>query len=364
MFAAPTRVAPLVATATATARTSDAKPVSDSLSPPAASLHFLVAADWGGLPVWPWVTPAQRGVAAAMGRVAEAEHSAFCLSLGDHFYFHGVRSAEDKRWRRTFERPFSAPALKAPGFFRVVAGNHDHAGNISAQLAYASRPRSRWRYPALQHAWRETLADEQRTSVAFVLIDTVELCGMPRARGAPPRATRAWAWVERALAAAEDADYIVVGGHYPVHSPSSHGPTACLQRRLQPLLRRHRASVYVSGHDHALFHVTDDGGGAEGGASPVQFHGVGAGFMTTNSRRHAHTCAAQLRFHHRHARTRDALVAGGFAGVRVTSGEGMTVEHIDSEGRTLYSHTVPPRGGWAAERANGRAGKRENVCFA
>ena len=37
--------------------------------------------------------------------------------------------------------------------------HHDHAGNITAQLAYAARPGSRWRYPALQHAWRETLPE-------------------------------------------------------------------------------------------------------------------------------------------------------------------------------------------------------------
>lgn len=98
-----------------------------------SSLHFLITADWGGLPLWPWVTPAQRKVAAAMGRVAKARGSAFALSLGDHFYFHGVRSANDPRFRRTFERAFSAAALQGASFWRIAAGNHDHAGNITAQ---------------------------------------------------------------------------------------------------------------------------------------------------------------------------------------------------------------------------------------
>jgi hypothetical protein len=232
------------------------------------ALHFLVTSDWGGLPVWPWVTPGQRKVAAALGRVAQARRSAFVLSLGDHFYFHGVRSADDPRWRRTFEQVFTAPSLQGAGFWRIAAGNHDHAGNITAQLAYASRLGSRWRYPALQHAWREELlpsaekktaekktpelrpgdqatvgsgsvgdaalaapgavapgaSADEKVVVGFVLVDTVLLCGASSAESKPvARATarrfgnaeRHWEWVEAALGGMEDADYVVVGeqGH-------------------------------------------------------------------------------------------------------------------------------------------------------
>ena len=146
-----------------------------------ADLHFLVTADWGGLPVWPWVSPAQTRVAAAMGDVAERHGARFVLSLGDHFYFHCIRSADDPRWQRTFEEPFAAPSLLGEGFWRIVSGNHDHAGNLSGLLEYAARPGSRWHYPAVQHSWRETLDDDDSTTtVDFVLIDTVLLCGMPR----------------------------------------------------------------------------------------------------------------------------------------------------------------------------------------
>uniref|UniRef100_A0A7S4B5I7 Calcineurin-like phosphoesterase domain-containing protein n=2 Tax=Chrysotila carterae TaxID=13221 RepID=A0A7S4B5I7_CHRCT len=160
----------------------------------AAALHFLVVSDWGGLPVWPWVTPAQIGVADAMGRIASRHNSKFALSLGDHFYFSGVRDEKDPRFRRTFERAFRAPSLLAPGFFRVVAGNHDHDGNISAQLAYASRRNSRWYYPALQYAWRESVPSGDGAVVAFVLIDTVLLCGMPR-QPPPADAETHWRWL-------------------------------------------------------------------------------------------------------------------------------------------------------------------------
>ena len=211
-----------------------------------ADLHFLAVGDWGGLPFPPWASPAQLGVARAMGEVASQQNSSFVLSVGDHFYFRGVRSADDKRWRRSFEQVYDHESLSGPGFWRAVAGNHDHEGNITGQLAYASRPSSRWHYPSLQYSWREELQDDAGTSVDFVMLDTVMLCGLPRRASYRWReSAEHWRWAKEALLGS-GAAFLVVAGHYPVHSPSSHGPTECLVRRLEPLLRRSRASVYLS----------------------------------------------------------------------------------------------------------------------
>ena len=201
-----------------------------------ADLHFLAVGDWGGLPFYPWCTPGQQRVAVAMATVTERHSSDFVLSLGDHFYFHGVTSADDARWRRSFERVYHHEALQGAGFWRVVAGNHDHDGSVDAQLEYAARPDSRWYYPAHQYAWRSELGDEAGTAVDFVMLDTVLLCGLPRRKGyRHAEAAGHWRWAEAALRGS-DAAYLVVAGHYPVHSPSMHGPTACLRRRLEPLL--------------------------------------------------------------------------------------------------------------------------------
>ena len=149
--------------------------------------------------------------------------------------------------------------------------------------------------------------------------------------------------------------------------------SACLQRRLRPLLERHVATIYVSGHDHALFHVAQvehvaicccGGGGdavhvaqvRDGGAATVHYHGVGAGFTTSASARHVGTCDSgqsggnsggnsgksgrRLLFHHRGRPV--AVARGGFAGARVRA-DGVTVTHYDAGGRALYSHTAPRR---------------------
>lgn len=308
-----------------------------------SDLSFLATADWGGLPVWPWKTPGQIRVAKGMGHIAERQSSKFVLSLGDHFYFHGVLSADDRRWKQTFDQVYAARSLQGAGFWRVVGGNHDHAGNVSAQLAYAARAGSRWHYPALQYRWREVLDDESGTSIDFVMIDTVLLCGMPGRRPKPGASAR-WAWVERALAASQ-ADFLVVGGHYPVHSPSSHGPSRCLQTKLEPLLQRASASVYLSGHDHCLFHA--------GAAGSTQFHGVGAGFTASRSQKNRRTMTkrAPLRFFFG-GRGRLHVLTGGFAAVSV-SAAGLTVTHYDDQGKALHSSTVPPR----ATAGHGDSGK-------
>ncbi|KAL1511847.1 hypothetical protein AB1Y20_005132 [Prymnesium parvum] len=305
-----------------------------------ADLHFLVTADWGGLPCWPWVSPAQLRIASAMGELARRQRPRFVLSLGDHFYFRGVQHADDPRFERTFESAFSDASLQGSGFWKIVSGNHDHEGNVSAQLEYAARAGSRWHYPAMQHTWRETFGPrDARTTVDFVLIDTVLLCGMPD--GKPPSdAGKHWQWVEDALLAS-DADFLVVGGHYPVHSPSRHGPTRCLVNRLKPLLERAQASLYFSGHDHCLFHIEEKSKRRTG----PHYHGVGAGFTTSKSQRHLHTVPPHaLRFFYDGAVRPFNIVSGGFAVASVSAGA-LTVAHYSAGGRRLYQSTVRPRTG-------------------
>eukprot|EP00954_Amorphochlora_amoebiformis_P003533 273738-Amorphochlora_amoeboformis.AAC.1 len=65
-------------------------------------------------------------------------------------------------------------------------------------------------------------------------------------------------WIASALKSSK-ADFLLVGGHYPVYSIGSHGPTPLLELLLKPLLEEAGAH-YLCGHDHDLEHI-DDGHG-------------------------------------------------------------------------------------------------------
>ena len=111
-----------------------------------AKLDFLVMADWGGSEVSPYTTGGELGCGVVMGTMTPQVDAKFALAVGDNFYSHGVPGNEhDPRFENTFEKAFPSPNLQADDFFRVVAGNHDHLGNVTAQIAYADHSK-RWRF--------------------------------------------------------------------------------------------------------------------------------------------------------------------------------------------------------------------------
>ena len=136
----------------------------------------------------PWTTFAQVQTAEGMGAAAEELGATFALALGDNFYFSGISDVcfptlgcplspssnsrsdvHSARFNDSFESVFTAPSLQSEaGFsFYVVGGNHDHGGNITAQVEY-SAVSPRWVFPSCYYTWSKQV--DSRTIIQFVCV--------------------------------------------------------------------------------------------------------------------------------------------------------------------------------------------------
>lgn len=285
-------------------------------------LVFQSLGDWG------WGNEAQRRVAAAMARVAEAEGCDFIVSVGDNFYPEGVAGIDDPKWRTHFEDIYTAPALQVP--WHVAIGNHDYDGDVDSQIEYTGH-NWRWRMPSHYFKVSEMLADG--TAVDFFFTDTHPI----------RRAYRNWVrlvyfppgeqieWLERELAASR-ADWKIVVGHHPVYSGGRHGNTDGLIEQFVPLFKRHGVQAYLNGHNHNLEHIVADG-----------IH-----YLTSGA-------AAQPKQVTTIPGSRFAFTGLGFMNARL-SRDFLVIEFFDAEAKPLHRATIPRTAGVArqdhpAERA-------------
>jgi len=311
----------------------------------ATALQAMVMGDWGGLPVTGY-TPGEKAMATALGDQAGKVGASFTLALGDNFYFKGVSSVDDPRFRTTFENVFTSPNLQGDNHFRILAGNHDHYGNVTAQLAYTERS-ARWHFPSLHYDFVERAPDGSTLQV--VMIDTVELVGLaddgftvdgihgPRVTSGysgpadPLRAEMQWDWLNSSLARST-ADYLIVAGHYPVWSICEHGPTDGLVDRLKPLLEKYRVTAYLAGHDHCAQYLEDGSG--------VAYHGIGASNVCDSSKAHSDAVpAGSLKWHYEAGLF--GYLKGAFGQLEVSKA-GLVVRHYASDGDLIYDAAPKP----------------------
>jgi len=326
----------------------------------AAADVFFVMGDWGGQQDSPYTTFAEQKVAKAMQAGAAASGATFTVVLGDNFYQEGIETdVSDPRFKTTFEDVFTGPALQGPAYqFYILAGNHDHYGNVSAEIAYSSLS-SRWIFPSLYYTFTKTTSDG--LTIQFVMIDTVILTGNSDLPGGgqlagdalpgPANVAEAdaqWTWINKTLATST-ADFLIVAGHYPVWSVCEHGPTSLLVSTLKPLLEQYKVTAYLAGHDHCVEYV-DEGLG-------VQYHGIGASHGCDASQAHMSSVpAGSLKYYYDAPPTDDKLAddqiltaddvnpaVGAFASVSVSS-KGFIVKHLTDTGKVLYTApTLPSR---------------------
>eukprot|EP01083_Nonionella_stella_P060893 158811_1 len=110
-----------------------------------SSLDILVMGDWGGSPNKPYTTSDEVDSAKIMGEIGSNFNVDYVWGLGDNFYDNGVKNEYDARFKETFEDVFTASSLEHIPFY-IVAGNHDHHGNVSGEIFYSNHS-SRWIFP-------------------------------------------------------------------------------------------------------------------------------------------------------------------------------------------------------------------------
>lgn len=307
-------------------------------------INLMVLGDWGGVPVPPYSTPGQRAVAESMGRVASELSASAVLALGDNFYFEGIRTdSANSRFEDTWNSVYSASSLQVPWY--MIAGNHDHYGNVTAQVEY-SDVSDRWNFPSLYHTKSFSSVDSS-LSLDVIFIDTVDLSGSsaiidesdPRYYDPlPPRrkedAATQWDWIEAQLKAST-ADHLVVAGHYPLYSVCTHGPTSNLIEHLKPLLVQYGAH-YMAGHDHCMVSASENdllyvvqGTGNTCCTAPARLDEMPAEYLDW--------------YMSKEKKTDHLGLIGGFSTL-TASKEGAKILFYDQDGNELYStKTVPPR---------------------
>merc|ERR1712037_68025 len=180
----------------------------------------------------------------------------FMLSLGDNFYWDGVYNIDDIRFNGTYENVYGFASerenIKNLDFYQIL-GNHDHRRNATAQVIYSHQKETNFKFPDL---WYTFTIEKPKFSVKIIMIDTEIMMGnVKRLPEYPERDYQGeqQQWLDEELENCY-ADYCLVGGHHPVYSVGSHGPTPKIVDRLQPLLEKHHADAYLCGHDHNMQH--------------------------------------------------------------------------------------------------------------
>jgi tartrate-resistant acid phosphatase type 5 len=234
----------------------------------AAPLSLVAIGDWGGESDANPTTAAQIAAAGGMSKISKKIEAEGILLLGDNFYSRGVETNTSTRFNTTFEQVYPEESFSNLPFY-VLAGNHDHKGNVEAQIDYHDMS-DRWHFPKLYYklCFNFTSTSGVQRTVDIIMIDTVTLIGeclnetdFP---GCPlflrPEKVNAanmqWIWLETQLTQST-ADFLWVAGHYPIYSAGSDGTTPLLVTKLLPMLKTHNAH-YISGHDHMHEHIISE----------------------------------------------------------------------------------------------------------
>jgi hypothetical protein len=220
--------------------------------PGSSSFNFIVISDHGRNGYHN-----QKEVADMMGEVADDCSIRFIVTGGDNFQTAGVQSVRDPLWWSNHEDIYTNPSLNVDWY--PALGNHDHGGNIQAQIDYSDISR-RWKMPAPYYTMVKIRNDVR---IRLIILDTysmIEGFSDPDEKYTLKAAQKQVNWVDSVLTV-EKEDWVVIVGHHPVYSAHpSRGNTKELVQYLNPVLNEHDVDFYIGCHDHIFQHLKDTTG--------------------------------------------------------------------------------------------------------
>ena len=226
-----------------------------------SSLDITVAGDWGGDEKYA-TTPRALKLGQSVEAIAQQNDTDFVFLVGDNFYEDGIESVTSARWKTTFQKIFREKYEYSGNLeYYAQTGNHDYKGSVSAQIEY-TKVDKRWVMPDLWFSIPD-LGNFPDFSISFITIDTDLWKGSSSEDQDPANneilveSMKNWLKGELQKADNAKADYIIVAGHHPVYTISDHGNSDWLIEELLPLMKEYDVSLYLSGHDHNLQHLTN-----------------------------------------------------------------------------------------------------------
>ncbi len=203
----------------------------------------------------------QKHMAELMGRVAEAVGPDAFLALGDTHHYLGIESVNDPLWMTNYELIYSHPELQVE--WCPVLGNHEYRGNTQVVIDYSSVSR-RWMMPSRYYT---RIFENDGTRVKVVFIDTTPIIDKYRANAAEYHdacmqdVDAQLKWLDDELSRDDNADWTIVTGHHPVYAqtPKQSSEREDMQRKVDPILRKHKVDMYIGGHIHNFQHINKNG---------------------------------------------------------------------------------------------------------
>lgn len=199
----------------------------------------------------------QKPIAEQMGEWADKADVEFIAAIGDVHHFNGVISTQDPLWMTNYELIYKHPELMIDWF--PTLGNHEYRGNTQAVLDYKNVSR-RWVMPDRYYTLTQE-ADDGST-IRYVFVDTTPLIDRYRKSSdkypdaAKQSIDRQLAYVDSVLSVSKET-WTVVMGHHPIYSetPKNITERTDLQKRLDPILKKHKVDFYINGHIHNFQHI-------------------------------------------------------------------------------------------------------------